>query len=734
MSKANKNMLIKRIVDAVMTVLLLLLMAYQVTGEMAHEWIGMGMTVLVIIHQILNRKWYGALFKGKYNPYRSITTVLNILLIASFALTAFCGMSMSGYAVPFLYGMAPVSFVRRMHLSMSHWAFVLMGLHLGMHIPAMTAGLKLKDRKKTILACIFICISGIGLWLFLRNSMPDYLFFRVPFAFLDYEKAGWLVFVENLLMLSFWAFIGTQTALVCRNAAGKAEAKKNPLLPVVAVMASVIIGIALMLVFPSADGQASFGNTDWSVPQAESEQNDEPAGTEEVVKPDSSSDNKDPVSVDDGFVLIGGGTFPMGSPESENWRIDDETQHQVSVGPFYMDPYETTQKEYLRLMGENPSTFTGDDLPVENISWLDAIRYANAKSTEGGLTPVYTITEGGVTWDLSANGYRLPTEAEWEYACRAGTSTPFNTEKSLSAAEANFYGHYPYEIEENYFNNSVLEAKPGEYRQTTIAVGSFEPNAWGLYDMHGNVNEWCWDYYGAYDVNAADDPTGPSSGTRHVYRGGGWNDFAKNMRSAYRAAGQEDMHSYNLGLRLARNADNSRTGSVAAGEATLQAESGGKILIAYFSWGGNTRGIAREIQAQTGADLFEITPVNPYSTDYNTVLMEAQEDQHRQARPELSEHIQNMGEYDAILLGYPNWWASIPMPIASFLEEYDFTGKTIIPFCSHGGGRFGQSLTAIAKLAPDAVMGEGLSVHYSGGSSLSGDVAAWLEANGIKGN
>ena len=560
MSKANKNMIIKRIVDAVMTVLLLLLMAYQVTGEMAHEWIGMGMTVLVIIHQILNRKWYGALFKGKYNPYRSITTVLNILLIASFALTAFCGMSMSGYAVPFLYGMAPVSFVRRMHLSMSHWAFVLMGLHLGMHIPAMTAGLKLKDRKKTILACIFTCISGIGLWLFLRNSMPDYLFFRVPFAFLDYEKAGWLVFVENLLMLSFWAFIGTQTALVCRNAAGKAEAKKNPLLPVVAVMASVIIGIALMLVFPSADGQASFGNTDWSVPQAENEQNDEPAGTEEVVKPDSSSDNKDPVSVDDGFVLIGGGTFQMGSPESENWRIDDETQHQVSVGPFYMDPYETTQKEYLRLMGENPSTFTGDDLPVENISWLDAIRYANAKSTEGGLTPVYTITEGGVTWDLSANGYRLPTEAEWEYACRAGTSTPFNTEKSLSAAEANFYGHYPYEIEENYFNNSVLEAKPGEYRQTTIAVGNFEPNAWGLYDMHGNVNEWCWDYYGAYDVNAADDPTGPSSGTRHVYRGGGWNDFAKNMRSAYRAAGQEDMHSYNLGLRLARNADNSRTG------------------------------------------------------------------------------------------------------------------------------------------------------------------------------
>lgn len=208
---------IERIIDIAMTVLLLCLMAYQVTGEMAHEWIGMGMTVLIIIHQILNRKWYGALFKGKYRPYRILSTTLNILLLLSFLLTAFCGMSMSGYAVPFLYGMAPVSFVRRTHLSMSHWSFVLMGLHLGMHIPMMTAGLKWKGRTKTILAGLFTCIGGIGLYLFLRNGMPDYLFFRVPFAFLDYEKAGWLVFLENLLMLSFWAYIGMQAAQILQK-------------------------------------------------------------------------------------------------------------------------------------------------------------------------------------------------------------------------------------------------------------------------------------------------------------------------------------------------------------------------------------------------------------------------------------------------------------------------------------------------------------------------------------
>lgn len=155
-------------------------------------------------------------------------------------------------------------------------------------------------------------------------------------------------------------------------------------------------------------------------------------------------------------------------------------------------------------------------------------------------------------------------------------------------------------------------------------------------------------------------------------------------------------------------------------------------MIAYFSWGGNTKGIAEEIQRQTGADLFEITLVNPYSSDYNTVLDQAQQDQNEQARPELASHVENMEQYDTIILGYPNWWASIPMPVASFLEEYNFSGKTIIPFCSHGGGRFGQSLTAITKLVPDAAMGEALSVHYSGDSGLPSDIANWIEENNIK--
>jgi flavodoxin len=249
--------------------------------------------------------------------------------------------------------------------------------------------------------------------------------------------------------------------------------------------------------------------------------------------------------------------------------------------------------------------------------------------------------------------------------------------------------------------------------------------------MHGNVGEWVWDYYGAYDTASRADPVGASTGTLRVYRGGGWNDFAKNIRSAYRAAIAPDKGSFNIGIRLVLNA---APGEGIIGSSTVQSsnnQEGGKVLIAYFSWGGNTKGIAEEIQRQTGADLFEITLVNPYSSDYNTVLDEAQRDQNAQARPEISGSVGNMEQYGTVFLGYPNWWASIPMPIASFLEEYDFSGKTIIPFCSHGGGRFGQSLTAIAKLAPDANMGEALSVHYSGGSSLVGDISGWLDQNGI---
>ena len=438
----------------------------------------------------------------------------------------------------------------------------------------------------------------------------------------------------------------------------------------------------------------------------------------------------------------------MGSPESEDWRSNDEAQHRVTLASFYMAKFEVTQKEWREITGKNPSNFTGDKLPVESITWLEAIEFCNALSKRDGCTPVYTIADGGntVTWNRSADGYRLPTEAEWEYAARAGSTTPFYSRKVPGAEDVNFYGHYPYQIEQNYFNDEVLETRPGVYRGKTLEVGSFKANPNGLYDIYGNVGEWCFDYYGDYPsppstgsgTAGVTNPAGASEGTRRIYRGGGWNDFGKNLRSAYRAAMPQNNNAYNVGLRLVCNADDSVKGTVTTREATntgsKKSAGSGKALIIFYSWSGNTRGVAREIARQTGFDSIELELVKPYSTDYNTVLDQAQSDQHKQARPALKTKIDSKkwAEYDTIILGYPNWWASIPMPIATLLESYDFSGKTIMPFCSHGGGRFGQSLTAISKLAPKATLTAGLSIHYSGGSSLSKDVEKWLKKCGVK--
>lgn len=356
------------------------------------------------------------------------------------------------------------------------------------------------------------------------------------------------------------------------------------------------------------------------------------------------------------LILINGGTYLMGSPETEMQRETDEVQHEVTVSDFYIGRYEVTQKEYEEVMGENPSNFEGENLPVENVTWYEAIEYCNKLSEKEGLTPVYTIDGENVSWDRSANGYRLPTEAEWEYAARAGTTTPFNTENSISDEEANYYGHYPYGIEENYFTQENLETEPGQYRQTTVEVDSFSPNKWGLYNIHGNVAEWCFDYYGAYDLENTDNPSGTTTGTLRVNRGGGWNDYAKHLRCAYRASTTPDQKMSNIGFRVVRNGDNnSDTSVISDTNRNLQTQTGGNILIAYFSWSGNTENAAQIIQEQTGADIIELNPAEPYSSNYSEVLDQAQKDMNADARPELANHVENMEQYDTILLGYPNW-------------------------------------------------------------------------------
>jgi formylglycine-generating enzyme required for sulfatase activity len=212
------------------------------------------------------------------------------------------------------------------------------------------------------------------------------------------------------------------------------------------------------------------------------------------------------------MVLIPGGRFVMGDDQGED---DERPAHEVELSPFYIDATEVTQAEYQRLIGRNPAKFEGTDRPVERVSWHAAMLYCNMRSLREGLKPCYDPKTQ--TCDFAANGYRLPTEAEWEYACRAGSRTRWS------------FGDGPAELEKH----AWLKTNAGK---TTHPVRQKQPNAWGLYDMHGNVAEWCADFYaeGYGTGGLAKDPHGPERGEERVLRGGSWNTGADACRSAAR--------------------------------------------------------------------------------------------------------------------------------------------------------------------------------------------------------
>lgn len=161
------------------------------------------------------------------------------------------------------------------------------------------------------------------------------------------------------------------------------------------------------------------------------------------------------------------------------------------------------------------------------------------------------------------------------------------------------------------------------------------------------------------------------------------------------------------------------------------AQQGNHTLVAYFSWSGNTEQMAKMIQENTGADLFEISPATAYTDDYNALLDQAQQEQSDNARPEISAEVENWNDYDVVFVGYPNWWNDAPMIIYTFLESYDWSGKTLIPFCTSGGSGFGQSLDSVEESSAGAVMGEGLHVLGDDIEDAQEDVTEWISALGL---
>jgi formylglycine-generating enzyme required for sulfatase activity len=249
------------------------------------------------------------------------------------------------------------------------------------------------------------------------------------------------------------------------------------------------------------------------------------------------------------MVWIPAGTFWMGSSDITGHEVYDQYSRpgerpprQVTLDGFFMSIHQVTQELYEEITGNNPSSFNGNPMPVQNVTWYDAIEFCNKLSEIEGLIPYYNITSRTPASDYpitaltftvnpAANGYRLPTEAQWEYACRAGTTTAWNT-------------------------GNVIIDDIGWYDPisggTTHPVGEKPENAWGLFDMHGNVWEWCWDWYGNYPSEAQNNPTGPATGTHRVMRGGSWSYSADDARSAFRSSNPPDHEYSNFGFRIVR--------------------------------------------------------------------------------------------------------------------------------------------------------------------------------------
>ncbi len=246
------------------------------------------------------------------------------------------------------------------------------------------------------------------------------------------------------------------------------------------------------------------------------------------------------------MVRVHPGSFQMGSDDGKD---REQSVHTVEITKgFFIGKYQVTHEEWEKVMGSNPNKFKGGNLPVENVSWYDAVEYCNKRSEWEGLLPCYTIDKNKIDpgnendydeikWtvdcNFSANGYRLPTEAEWEYAARGG-----NKSKGYKYAGSNSLGDVGW-----YRDNS---------KGYTHIVGRKQPNELGIYDMSGNVLEWCWDWYEKYTSSCQVDPGGPSSGSDRVYHGGGWGDGVDGPRLAYRDSCYPCYRGFYFGFRPVR--------------------------------------------------------------------------------------------------------------------------------------------------------------------------------------
>lgn len=383
------------------------------------------------------------------------------------------------------------------------------------------------------------------------------------------------------------------------------------------------------------------------------------------------------------MVLLRGGSFMMGSPASEEGRGNDESRHAVTLTPFFMSSHEVTHGEYEQAMGLNPSSHRSDaSLPVESVSWLDAIRYCNALSRMNGLAPAYKVENGAVSWNRGSTGYRLPTEAEWEYAARAGVAS----EKSPAG--------------------------------TTVAAASGSPNSYGLYDMEGNVAEWVFDWYAPYEPMATIDPSGPALGSLRVRRGAAWADSSSFTRPACRAAEAPGARYPDLGFRVARSAAPRRGYASTEDSLRFMLPGAPKVLVAYCSDASEEAGIAAEL---AGAASVEIRPAG---FDFPKGSGDP-----KPARA-IAGSIMQAPPFDALILCFRDNNGSLPADARAFTEGANLQGKLVLPLMLRKDTGSGHAASDLGKAAPGAFIGQAFTASLGRGD-LRQRISLWLESQGL---
>ncbi|MGN0363193.1 MAG: FMN-binding protein [Bilifractor sp.] len=433
MPHQSKSTVRKRMIDIILSIFMVILMSFQVVGGFWHEWIGIAMTVLVVVHNILNRVWYKNLFKGKYNPNRILLLVINAGVFASFFLTAFSGMAISKYAVPFMQGILPNTVARTLHLAMSYWSMIFVGMHLGMHWGMVLGlfGVRAEKWKRIVFEAVGVMLAALGLFLFIHNKIYAYIAFQSHFAmYYDPDKSAVMVFLENIFMFCPWIFV----SYICGQLLRKKEIGHYLRLLLVFILISVAI-VFFSFLLKTAGGNETKDTLSSGSAVSETELSG------------SSNSGTDSDSASSSEALIGETKFQDGVFEGTGKGYRGDVKVRVTVKDGKIESIDVTEyeddKDYMQEVIDEmiPAMIRAQDIKVDTVSGAtfssngvtqaveNALSMDNINSTASSASVAALSSSGDKESSASSEVKSLSDLQDGEYV---GSGTGFRGDTKVS--------------------------------------------------------------------------------------------------------------------------------------------------------------------------------------------------------------------------------------------------------------------------------------------------------------